>query len=518
MARSHSWLLPIPRRTPNDTAAYWPDTGFLTLPDFSFDQQLLDNVFSDEPVIAPEVVEFFAIAEHEQTHWIQVHAFGYGRFLSRIDHARTEIAESFLGMFSEEETTRLLARRKDGYPILKLALDDSVHPKSDLGALGMRLQRHWWGLGLLRHEFDSAALKLGRLQSSQFRYGLAVLYANAGRHVSEVALLPDEQLLDFALSCSPSGSLEKEITDSGFPWFSSLSIAECAAVLNQHWSYAHAAEAYRRQGKNTEAAKISEELVRSWESKEPTTYADAFRIFQHYNPSADLNEGKALTTLNVLCCLAMDGVFSPEVPDRPKHWREVYPPLRFCALAEAAKTVGLIKQPMLSTIDTKDYGSYVADLCEAAKLPAIRYYNTTSAIGCDTEASPVNDLRILLHEAATAATKLREQLPAAIICPSEAGLFLAERLSLPQIDELKIARIPPIMAIGGRAASGVLDDVRLGLCTMGGAYQRLLSQLFSDAQPFNMDGLPNCEFGRTMVTKTISLAERRLQRPLSLIR
>jgi hypothetical protein len=518
MDRPHSWLLPIRRQTPNDSAAYWPDTGFLTIPAFSFDQQLLENVLIDEPVIAPEVVQFVAIAEHEQTHWIQVHAFGYGRFLARIDEARTEIAESFLGLFSEQEISKLLERRMDGHPILQLTQDSCLHPRTDLGPVALRLQRHWWALGLLRHEFDAAGFRLGRIKSTRFRYGLAALYSNAGCHVSDVALLRDKELLDYALSYSPSGSLEKEAVAPGFPWFSSGSIAECAAVLNQHWSYAHAAELYRRQGKHDEAAKMNEQLVKSWELKELTSYADAFRVFLHYNPGVDLNDGKVLSTLNLLCCLSMDGEFAPESANHQTHWRDIYPPLRFCALAKAVKRIGVMRRPMLSVTDRKEYEHYVAELCMAARLPSVHYYDLPSAIGRDTEDSPVNDLRDIIHEAAIAATTLRKQIPAAIICPSEASVFLTEELSSSEFEKLKIARIPPIMAIGGRAASPVLDDKRLTLCAIGGAYQRLFCQLIFDCNPLNTDGLPTCGFGKTIIAKAVSLAEERLRRNLPLTR
>jgi hypothetical protein len=504
------WLFPGPRSTPDDPAAYWPDTGFLELPQCPLTDERIDEL---ERAGAPKASDvpfdlgfYLALAEHEQTHWIQAHAFSYGRFQTRIDQARTEIAEAFFRLFTPEQLRGIFLRRLKGESLLQL--DDAQRPvlRREFGPIGARLQRHWWALGLLRHELDTADYELGKLQSTRFRFGLSSLYAEAGPEISKVALLEDAVLTDAVLEgapdCEPSVALKK----SDAPRFTTASIVECAAVLNQHWFYAHQAEACRRGEKPSDADRWWSTLVRSWESKELSFYSDAFTVYSTHNPSLDLNATVPLATLGVLCSVSLDGRFPVEQPGVAR-WEDLAPPLRFVALSQAVKKVGLLPAHSVCALTSARYQEYVDKLCDAATIAPPLPYPSERLAPDRWARSPTNDLRHLHHEAATAAATLLHAIPAAIVAPAEANVYREAELLTPEMEPLRLAREAPLLIMGGVASSIGIDDDRFWRCAIAGAYQRMMLQLFADPKCLRMTGLPTDERGGDIVDTMFRVAE-----------
>jgi len=515
------WLFPKPRSTPDDPAAYWPDTGFLELPALPLTDEQVDELERLGAPIASELPfnlgSYFALAEHEQTHWIQMHAFGYGRFQARIDQARTEIAESFFGLFQPEQLRGLLQRRMDGESLLQLDRAQRPLLRRELGPIAARLQQHWWALGLLRHELDTADHALGLLESSRFRLGLSVLYAEAGPEISRVALLEEKVLQEAALARAPTEELGKVTARSQAPSLSAAAIAECSAVLNQHWFYAHQAEACRRGDKESDANVWWSTLVRSWESKELTFYGDAFTVYSDLNPTLDLNATIPLATLGVLCAVALDGQFSVEHPDAQR-WEDLAPPLRFIALARAVGKVGLLPAHSVCALDPADYHGYVKTLCDAAEVAAPAPYPSERLSPSAWGRSLTNHLRYLHHDAATAAATLVQRIPAAIVAPSEANVYRGEELLTNELSEFRLAREAPLLSLGGVASSIGLDEDRFWRCGVAGAYQRVMLQLFADPHRLRMSGLPTCARGMEMITKALEVAEVVLDTPIPIAR
>lgn len=514
MSLQHDWLLPLPRSTPGDVAAYWPDTGFTVVPEIGLSDKQLDVLEKPETNDIPaEFSEYAAIASHEQTHWIQAHAFSYGRFQSRIDHACSEIAESFFGLFTPEQIDFLIRRRLEGQPILLVSDRHTVVRRRELGPIGVALQQHWWGLRLLGHELEMSDRHLGRLQSTRFRFGLAVLYAKAGPYISKVAMLPKRILRDEALEHAPREGYGSALARCGYPELSSRAIAECAAVLNQHWLYAYATASYKRQGAREAEARLRATHVRSWESKEMTLYGDAFRAFAFFNPHLDLNEARPLLTLLVICCLSLDGTFEPETRFT-RSWLDVSPPLRFMRLVKSIRRVGLVRVDRLSELSPAQYRKYCDDLCEVAGISIHKYFQRSLPVD-QYEASPINDLKQLLHDAACCAFELRRTLPAALVAPTETAVYYATELNESPLNAYSLARLPPMLSVGGRAKPVGISPARFSLCAVGGAYQRILWQLFAGTK-VSFEGLPTCEIGRACVTKAVSLLRERTQRPISI--
>lgn len=488
MTSTSDWLFPSPRSTPNDPAAYWPDTAFLELPAIPLTDDEIDELerrgaprASDLPF---DMGAYLALAEHEQTHWIQAHAFSYGRFQSHLDHARTEIAESCLGLFPPDDLERRLTNRLSGHGLLPL--DDAQSPqlRDEVGPVVARLQFHWWALGLLRHELDTTSLLPRSRHSTRYRFGLAALYTEAGPEVSSVALMEDTALVDAALARAPSTEWNEALTRGGFPGLASAAIAECMAVLNQHWFYAHQAEACRRSEKQSDAELWWSTLVRSWESKELTYYSDAFTVFSKLNPSLDLNSTVPLATLGVLCSIALDGRF-PTEQEAAVRWEDVAPPLRFTALARVVGKVGLLPAHSVAALLPGDYRDYVEKLSDAAGIAPPASYPSERFSPARWDPSPTNDLRRLHHDAATAATALLATIPAAIVAPAEANVYRGQDLLTPQFDAHRLAREAPLLILGGVASSTGIDDDRFWRCAIGGGYQRRSSS--SSATPARSD-------------------------------
>jgi hypothetical protein len=510
--RSAGWLLPSPHETPGDDAAYWPDTCFTVLPQSRWSEQQQAAIEAGE--LTGDFLEYAALGTHEQTHWIQAHAFGYGRFLARIDHARSEIAESFIGMFPADWVQRLLERRLVGHAVTRLEGGLRVVRRPEFGPIGVRLQHHWWSLGALRRELEDSDRELGSLESSALRYGLAVLYAEVGPSVSEVALLPARQLRDLAFERAPQGSYAQALAQSAYPELSGAAIAECSAVLSQHWAYAHATEMLRRRGDASAADRMHRTHVRSWQTKEPTFYGNAFRAYAHFCPNLDLNAARPLLTLGIACCLAMDGNYGPECSG-PATWLDVSPPLRFLRLMRAVRKVGVVATDVLCDMPARKLHRYCDDLTAAAGLPeprrrAARIRTTAS------ETSPIDALRELLNDAHAASIRLRRSLPAALIAPAETTVHRAEALVEGPLAEFSLARLPPLMSVGGRSVPVGISDARFADCAVGGAYQRLLLQLLGNTATFSFAGLPSDATGIAAARRALELLRERTERPVEI--
>jgi hypothetical protein len=515
MSPADSWLFPRPHATPDDDAAYWPDTCFTVVPDARWTDGELAAMESGNKHLPVDFLEYAALVGHEQTHWIQANAFAYGRFLARIDHARSEIAESFIGLFTPEQVDVLTRRRLRGDTVLKLDARQRALHRPEFGPIGVVLQRHWWSLGLLRHEFESSDRALASLEPSAYRYGLAVLYALAGPFVSQVAMMPRRQLREAAMDHAPIGSYSRALARCAYPELSSVAIAECGAVLNQHWSYAYAAASFRRRGNVCAADRIGQIHVRSWESKEPTEYGNAFRAFAHYCPQLDLNAARPLLTLGIVCCLAMDGNFAPESNERRPTWLDVAPPLRFLRLLRAVRRVGVVPADVLCDLTASRTRAYCDDLMSAAGLPEMAR-RTLRHPAQRHEPSPINSLRSLLHDAYVASVKLRRVLPAALLAPAETAVHRADELVDGPLKTHDLGRLPPMLSVGGHAVPVGISSARFAECAVAGAYQRLLWQLIGDTRAMSLDGLPTDRTGVAVAQRAVTLLRDRTERPVAM--
>ncbi len=510
-----NWLFPRPHATPDDEAAYWPDTCFTVVPDTSWSDTELASMEGDAAQLPADFLKYAALVGHEQTHWIQANAFAYGRFLSRIDHARSEIAESFIGLFTSEQIDTLTRRRLRGDTVLKLDKRQKALRRPEFGPIGMRLQRHWWSLGLLRHEFETSDRTLAALEASSFRYGLAVLYAKAGPLVSQVAMLPPEPLREMAMDHAPVGSYSRALARCAYPALSSIAIAECGAVLNQHWTYAHSTELLRRRGDTAGATLIRDTHVKSWESKEPTNYGDAFRAFAHFCPALDLNAPRPLLTLGIICCLSMDGNFAPESGGPRPTWLAIAPVLRFLRLCRAVRRVGVVHTDVLCDMSASRIQAYCDDLMAAAGLPETSR-RTTRHPGQRHESSPINSLRSLLHDAYMESVKLRRAMPAALLAPAETAVHRADELISGPLKAHDLARLPPLLSVGGHSAPVGINHARFAECAVAGAYQRLLWQLIGDTRPLSLEGFPADKAGLAAAQQAVALLRERTERPVAM--
>lgn len=502
-AHPHEWLFSHPRSIPGDNTAYWPDTCFLEVPDLPVDPEELRRSQGDEQLTRVE--EYYALLAHEHTHWIQATACGYGRFQASIDQARTEILESFWLLCSADDRHERLAERARGRTVFQVGNDQLPRPPTGVGAVAVRLFRHWWALGSLRYQFDRTAPAIDTLLSSRFRFGLSALYAHAGPEISAVALLRDDDLRDAALAFAPPEELSQQ---SSVPTLDSAAIAECAAVLNQHWLYAYNAEWSRRHTSQEASDRWRSILVHSWETKSSTFYGAAFRAFSTFNPSLDLNEPMPLATLNVVCFLALDGAFPTERRFAATSWAAVFPPLRFAALSQAIRSVGLLPAHSVCALSPDDYHRYVTRLCDAAGLPLPQRYAGDSPGRWSH--TPVNDLRHLHHDAALAASTVLERLPAALVAPAEASVYLEEALLDSCLIPFGLAMQAPLLIIGGRPSHMGIDSVRFGHLAVAGLYQRLMFNLFAECGPPRSDGRPRDERGRALIELAAQMVERRV--------
>jgi hypothetical protein len=240
-----------------------------------------------------------------------------------------------------------------------------------------------------------------------------------------------------------------------------------------------------------------------------TFYGDAFRVFAELNPSLDLNAAVPLATLGVLCCVALDGTFPAERGARVSGWQDVHPAVRFVALSQVLGTVGLLPAHSVCAMDSAAYREYVNRLCDAAGIAPPSPYLAPHPPGGWAN-SPTNDLRHLHHDAASAAATLMHELPAAIVAPAEASVYLEERLLAEEMRPLQLATHAPLLILGEIASSIGLDGERFWRCAIGGVYQRFMIGLFAGHGPLRPRGRPACGRGRMMAEEAVRLAERRL--------
>lgn len=309
----------------------------------------------------------------------------------------------------------------------------------------------------------------------------------------------DGALRDAAFALAPTQPL------AGVGRLTPASIAECQAVLNQHWLYAYRAEWSRRYANAASHAGWWALLVASWEGKELTFYGDAFEAFAKVNPTADLNASAPLATLGVVCALALDGEFPAEC-ERRVQWSQAYPPSRFLNLANAVARVGLLPADSVALMDAASYRSYAARLCDEAGLrtPEKRSDHSSCLHWPD---SPANDLRRLFRDAGLAADRLAEAVPAAVVATAEASVYQEEELMRP---DCGLAFQAPLLVVGGFAASSVLDEHRFELCAVAGIYQRAMLALMVETGPLAASGRPRCERGGELFQSTVDLIRGRL--------
>jgi hypothetical protein len=499
---SDDWLFPAPRRTPGDPAAYWPDTFFLELPE---PPPGIEAV-GEDGTITPEASEYFALAEHERTHWLQAHALAYGRFQTSLEIEKAEIAESFFLLFPAETIEYLIQSRLSVRAPFKVNTDYSLSKVDRMGPSAVKLQSHWWSLASLQYELESSKQVFASLESSRFRYGLGVLYARAADRISAVAGLSDDALREAALEFAPADEYSAALARSSFEWLSSTSIAECGAILNQHWMYSNNALLLERHG-IADAGRLWAALVASLDSIKTTSYGDAFKVYQMLNPHADLNEPRARASLLIACSVALDGAFDRDEPSRAT-WLDVSPVCRFVALSTALQKVGVFPSPLVCDVDADEYARYVESWCDAAGIRAPLSAFALRAPAEPLEPSPLNDLRELSTETARASAAYQKAVPGSIIASAEAEMRRAPDLDALEPTAGRLPRFPPLVVLGSRACENKHHPLaRYGVA---GAYLRLMQALFARDRASPRDGLPACEAGRVILEGATRLASDRL--------
>jgi len=504
----NDWTIPQPRSANTKGCAYWPDSCFLELNDIPE----LDALLQSEPDrpqldLSSADADVIGLIGHENTHWIQAVCFGYGLYQAQIDQVRTEIAEAFFDLNGTELSEYLLRERSRGKRILSYEPSGDLIPSQGVGPMAARLQRHWLGLGLLRYSLDSGKRIWTEEASLRFFLGLARLYAAAGPNVSEVALLPDTELFAAACDAAPAGDLElREFDDSKL---SSSALAECGAVLDEHWFYAYQSEWCRQRGRSPEAERWWAILDKSWKRRESTFYGDAFRVFAEINPSLDLNQSTPLATLGVITSLALDGTWSGGA--RRPRWRDVYPPIRFRAFSQAVQRVGMLPAYSVYKLTPAAYEEYIRTLCAEADVAPPQLSLSTLCSDAHWEPSPNNDLRRLFSLCASAGKDLYRRYPASIVAPSEANVYLEEILKDESFDHLRPAREAPLLVLNGQMSSLHFDDRENRRFAVAGIYQRLLMELMRSTGKLSQAGRPGHTLGEQLAREAVGLAERRLR-------
>jgi len=502
------WAIPQPRSTNAKRCAFWPDSCFLEISGVpELDELLALGRGERELDLASSAGETLGLIGHENIHWIQATGLGYGHYQAIIDQARTEIAESFFGLISSEQSRALLGGRRDGHPVLLNDKRGELRENPSLGALALRLQRHWLGLGLLRYTLEKGLTVGDQASKLRFYLGLARLYSRVGPHVSEVALMSDRDLLDAALSWAPEGEIY--LADQNGVRLSSASIAECSAVLDEHWFYAYQSEWCRQHGRVVDSNRWWSTLDESWRSREPTFYGEAFRIFAEINPSLDLNEPAPLATLGVICFLSLNGPWMFEDRSRRPLWRDLYPPFRFHALSEVIAKVGVIPSYSVYQLSADKFRVYTSQLCEEAGLTQPER-SVPALITTNWEPSPNNDLRRLFAQCSDAAGRLTLEYPVAIVAPSEANVYLQEVLVREELQPFRLAREAPLLILNDEMSSLHFDVAQIEQFATAGIYQRLMLELLRGKGQISKAGRPLCERGEGLVRSAINLAERRL--------
>lgn len=503
-------LTPSPLHSEGSRSAFWRDTGFLEL-ELAHDPWLKAEIEDDREHAVSSTL-LFAIYAHEQTHWIQAHATGFGRAQNRLIQSASEVAESFFGVIDRAEVHRLLrppAPDKRVPPVFAYRGDAG---RAALGPVGVRLLDHWCALREVGLALERGGPGVFHDNLAAFRYGLAALYARAGPYVSEVALLSDRELTEAALSLAPApdrkfASTVHWVTDTGL---TAHAIAECAAVLNQHFIYAYGTEYFSRYGHPQARERLAREHQASWEKKADTTYGVCFGAFNSLCPEADLNSGKGLATLAIVCWLALDGPFPPEQPGRSRTWFDVLPALRFILLSEAVHRVGLLHVQRIIDMDVGEYDAYAAALLEACRLQRCEPYDGKQPCTDRFEDSPVNDVRRMFHKASSAGAALMRQSPAALVLLSEALVYQTHMFDPEKPDPLLLAIRAPLALADNELVSGHADLGELAAWSVGGFYQRALLNLLRGPCAHPWVGLPGADEGRRLKAKALDILQERL--------
>jgi|GEM_PF-3456948 len=500
-----------PRSLGTGRCAYWPDTCFLEVNESPELVALFEKVNRGEaPEMNEATMEIMGVVAHENTHWIQAAAFGSGIYQASLDQTATQLAESFLVLISPDIREQLFEQRSAGYPIVKMDKTGAIAEDVAVGPVASRIRRHWAGFRLLRRALDSGVCPEGFRDRLDFYFGLAQLYFEIGDQVSTVALLPDEELRKQAFARSPTDGISL-FSDEPIPLATSA-IAECAAVLDEHWLYAYHSEWCRRHGLSEESNRWWQRLDSSWTRREGTFYGDGFRVFGGMNPDLDLNDGRTLATLGIVCALALDGNFATTEQARVQ-WQHVYPPSRFRALSGAVKKVGTLPAISTTALDPKDYSNWAARFCEAANLPIpTRQHVITKDLTWFE--SPVHDLTLMFRESYDAASQLLALCPAAIVAPSEAEVYLEESLLTEPVSAYERARKAPLLILNDEMSSLHYSTEKAERLGVSGIYQRLMIELMCRTGPMTNDGRPPCAAGQVLARRSLALAEDRLAFPL----
>lgn len=210
----------------------------------------------------------------------------------------------------------------------------------------------------------------------------------------------------------------------------------------------------------------------------------------------------------------MDGNYAPEVGNSKPTWLDVSPPLRFLRLARAVRRVGMVPVDILCDLTPAKTRSYCADLLDAAGLPQSAPRRLPRLPRHARELSPMGSLRLLIHDAHVASTHLHRLMPAALLAPLETAIHRADELHEGPLKEYSLARLPPLMSVGGRSVPSGVDPTRFAECAVAGAYQRLLWQLVGDTEPLNFAGLPSDGAGLAVARRALALLRERTQRPV----
>ena len=125
-------------------------------------------------------------------------------------------------------------------------------------------------------------------------------------------------------------------------------------------------------------------------------------------------------------------------------------------------------------------------------------------------------LRRLFHDAHVASTHLRRLMPAALLAPSETAIHRADELVYGTLKASSLARLPPLMSVGGRSVPIGLDPTRFAECAVAGAYQRLLWQLIGDTGPLRFAGLPTDGAGLAAARRALTVLRERTERPVAM--
>lgn len=137
--------------------------------------------------------------------------------------------------------------------------------------------------------------------------------------------------------------------------------------------------------------------------------------------------------------------------------------------------------------------------------------------GQQHESSPIDSLRSLLHDAYIASwSKLHRAMPAAVLAPAKKAVHRADELAHGPLKAHDLARVPPLLSVGGHAAPVGISVARFAECAVAGAYRQLLWQLIGDARPLSFEGFPVDKTRLAAAQRAIALICERTERPVAM--